>query len=269
MTHNEWTEVLAPKVSGSYNLHAALPTDLDFFVLLSSASGIIGSGGQANYAAANTYQDALAAYRIARGQKAVSLDLGLMTEEGYFTDYQQKLEQYINIKKLLPISQAQLFAVLEYHCDPKLRIEDVQSQIVMGLSLPEDGLASWMEQPMFSPLHLMSARAAGTSANASSEETNSADLSTVATAPSLTEASAIVSRSIHDKLSRILSRAPDEIDPEKPIHAHGVDSLVAVELRNWFLKSMKVDVPVFEILGGGTVTALGASLAGKIWTRAT
>ncbi|KAI0909849.1 KR domain-containing protein [Ustulina deusta] len=49
------------------NLHQQLPRDLDFFVLFSSPAGTISSQGQSNYAAGNTFQDKLAAYRLARG----------------------------------------------------------------------------------------------------------------------------------------------------------------------------------------------------------
>lgn len=49
MTHDQWTKSLAPKVNGSWNFHKILPQDLDFFVLLSSISAIIGNPGQSKY----------------------------------------------------------------------------------------------------------------------------------------------------------------------------------------------------------------------------
>jgi hypothetical protein len=55
---------------------------MDFFILLSSITGIVGTGGQANYAAANTYMDALALSRLESGEKAVSLDLGWIESAG-------------------------------------------------------------------------------------------------------------------------------------------------------------------------------------------
>ena len=72
---------LRPKVQGSWNLHQ-LPKGMDFFVLLSSYAGIIGGLGQANYASGNTYQDALARHRVAHGEKAVALDLGIVESVG-------------------------------------------------------------------------------------------------------------------------------------------------------------------------------------------
>lgn len=271
ITHSEWTTALAPKINGSWNLHSVLPFSLDFFIMLSSTSKIIGSGGQSNYSAGNTYQDALAAYRVAQGEKSVSLDLSVMADAGYFIDHKDALDQYLSIKKLTPMRQKQLFTVLERFCDPELKIDDMKSQVVMGLSLPADVKsrgkegASWMEEPLFRHLHqIESANAAITSANSSSSTPAQADLSSLATAKTHAEASSIITHAVSDKLARVLSCAPADIDTSKPMHAHGVDSLVAVEPRNWFLKSLKTDVPIFEILGNGAIDALGGSVAEKM-----
>jgi zearalenone synthase (highly reducing iterative type I polyketide synthase) len=81
MTYADWTGSTRSKVQGSANLSAALP-DADFFVLLSSFAGVFGNRGQTNYAAGCAFQDALALARRARGQKAVSVDLGVMRDVG-------------------------------------------------------------------------------------------------------------------------------------------------------------------------------------------
>ena len=75
--------VLRPKVSGAWNLHRLTrETPLDFFVLFSSAASLLGSAGQAGYAAANAFLDGLAHWRRARGLLATSINWGPWTEAG-------------------------------------------------------------------------------------------------------------------------------------------------------------------------------------------
>lgn len=76
-TPARFASVLAPKVAGSWNLHCLTRHDnLDYFVLFSASAGLLGLPGQSSYAAANVFMDSLAHYRRSLGQSAVSLDWG-------------------------------------------------------------------------------------------------------------------------------------------------------------------------------------------------
>ncbi|RYP56728.1 hypothetical protein DL771_011667 [Monosporascus sp. 5C6A] len=82
MTHTQWEQTIMSKVNTSWNLHALLPKDLDFFVLLSSISGVIRNPGQANYTAGCTFQDALARFHARNHLRATSVDLGVVRGVG-------------------------------------------------------------------------------------------------------------------------------------------------------------------------------------------
>ncbi|MEI6180728.1 MAG: SDR family NAD(P)-dependent oxidoreductase, partial [Chloroflexales bacterium] len=86
LPNQDWgrfAKVLAPKMQGAWNLHGLMQEKaLDFVVFFSSVTSLLGNRGQANYAAANAFLDALAAYRRARGQPAVSLNWGPWAEIG-------------------------------------------------------------------------------------------------------------------------------------------------------------------------------------------
>ncbi|WP_307832023.1 type I polyketide synthase [Prauserella cavernicola] len=84
MTPARLETVLRPKIDAAWHLHE-LAEDVDFFVMFSSAAGVFGAAGQANYAAANAFLDALAQDRRAAGRTAHSLAWGLWAERSELT----------------------------------------------------------------------------------------------------------------------------------------------------------------------------------------
>jgi len=89
-------------------------------------------------------------------------------------------------------------------------------------------------------------------------------LTRVKQAASAAEATNVVSEALMNKLCKVLALEPSVLDRDQPLHTYGVDSLVAVELRNWFLQALKVDVAVFEILGGSTSAMIAQGVAEKV-----
>ncbi|MCJ1250982.1 hypothetical protein MMC30_008212 [Trapelia coarctata] len=120
MEFDDWQSAVTCKTVGSWSLHTTLPRGMDFFILHSSASGLAGLRGQANYAAGNTYEDALARYHIAHGEKVVSLDLGAMTDDGILAENPELLNRVLTYGALDPISRQKFFAILDYYCNPDL-----------------------------------------------------------------------------------------------------------------------------------------------------
>ncbi|TLD22152.1 hypothetical protein PspLS_07799 [Pyricularia sp. CBS 133598] len=95
MTYDKWTKAFRPKAIGSWNLHNSLPDTLDFLIFLSSSTGVLGNRGQANYAAGNTFQDALAHHRASLGRHSVSLDLGLVLGAGVVAENEKLLDMML------------------------------------------------------------------------------------------------------------------------------------------------------------------------------
>lgn len=90
MTLNDYHIAINAKVQETWNLHRASQEfqkqSLDFFIMLSSISGVVGNKGQANYAAVNTFLDAFASYRKTLGLRANIVDLGLIEDVDYVAE---------------------------------------------------------------------------------------------------------------------------------------------------------------------------------------
>ena len=269
MKYDDWITAIEPKVQGSCNLHALLPKGMDFFIMLSSIAGAIGSTAQANYAAGCSYQDALAHHRTGTGEKATTLNLGVMLDDGVLTENAKFRNVLMSTGFLMGITQRELYALLEHHCDPSAKVTGpLKTQVVVGVDVPESITSKGIDPPIFMrrpPFRLfynMSSRGvADNLEQGSGNDMNVAKL--LATAGSLPEASNIISDALMHKLSRALAVPLENLDSAQAMHAYGVDSLVAVELRNWFAQKLQADVAVFEILGATSFDDIGALVAGK------
>jgi acyl transferase domain-containing protein/NADPH:quinone reductase-like Zn-dependent oxidoreductase/acyl carrier protein/NADP-dependent 3-hydroxy acid dehydrogenase YdfG len=105
--------VLRPKIGGAWALHRqTLEDPLDLFVLFSSFAAVVGNIGQANYAAANTFLDALAHYRRAAGLPGLAVDWGAISARGYVAEHAE-IEQHFRRQGLTPFPPEQAFAMLE------------------------------------------------------------------------------------------------------------------------------------------------------------
>lgn len=272
MTLEQFNDVVRPKVDGSWNLHTLLPQGMDFFIFLSSLSGIAGLYGQSNYACGNTYQDALAQYRVAQGEKAVSLDLGKMLSVGYVAE-REGLTEALQGQFFMGVHESEFHAILDYYCDPKLPLtSSLHSQAIVGLELPatlkRNGLDEpfWMRRTMFTPLYQIQGESNSAAPNPDADLDYGA---LIRAADCLADVSDLIVDGLRTKLSRSLAMEKENIDITRPMHTYGVDSLAAVEVRTWFRRVIQADVTVFEILGNQNIASFGASVAGKSgWVKA-
>lgn len=265
MSYEHWKAATECKTTGSWNLHTILPKDLAFFIMLASASGIVGLRGQANYAAANTYMDALARYRVSRGQKAIALDLGAMTDDGLLAETPGFLDRVLSHGALSGISRQQASGIFDHYCNPRVPDpETSQSQAIIGLG---SGFETDLDGLAISRQVLLSHIRDGDNSSLLNDTPSGGEVldhrKLFSHAASLIEAGAIVSDALARKLSRTLSAMQGEVDMHRPLHNYGVDSLLAVELRSWIAREFSANVPVFEILGGSTLATLGLLVASK------
>ncbi|KAI1485448.1 hypothetical protein F5X96DRAFT_682809 [Biscogniauxia mediterranea] len=257
MTHAQWALALRSKVRTSRALQRLLPADLDFFVLLSSLAGVCGTAAQSNYAAGCAAQDALARHCrvVAPGQRAVSLDVGWMRDVGIIAEREAYRRHRRAAADMREIDEAELLALLSVYCDPR--------QVLIGLLTPVDFLAQGRavpemhERPLYGPFAYTvdaNARGGGAAVAAAAAEDPAAQFRQAAETD---ERIQIVIRALSVKLARAMTMSPEDVEPSKPLSSYGVDSLMAVELRNYIGREFQAAVAVFDIMGGVPIAAIG------------
>ncbi|KAL8830784.1 MAG: hypothetical protein Q9191_001239 [Dirinaria sp. TL-2023a] len=275
MSHKQWTESLQPKVQGSWNLHSLMPQELDFCIFLSSFVGIFGHRTQSNYAAGGTYEDALAHYRVSRGLKAVSIDLGIMRDVGVLAE-QGSTDYFKEWEKPFGVREKELHLLIEKIITAETGNSSAKDspvippQIITGLATGGAAQAAgirtpyYFSDPRFSHLALtgLSAGASEAADGSSSSANPLKDFPAVAATDAAT-ASQNLTAALALRVAKSLQTAPSEIDTARPLHTYGVDSLVAIEIVNWLLKETKMAVTVFDVLASIPIVDFAARLVDK------
>ncbi len=241
---------MAPKAQGAWNLHeltAGLP--LDFFVLFSSAAALLGSPGQANYAAANSVLDALASVRQARGLPALSVQWGGWAEVGMAAGLDESHRRRSAEMGFPLIEPAEGIRMLD-----DLLFGSHAAQVA-ALPLVRSRLSRDMG-PFFKGV------VGAAKAGASSDDGDILQRLTAAPENTrLAELTTFLSR----QLVKVLALgAGYQIDPHRSVMALGLDSLMAMELRNRLQTMLGVEVPVADLLQGPSVTELAQQLLSRL-----
>ncbi|KAM3537331.1 hypothetical protein ARSEF1564_009747 [Beauveria bassiana] len=265
MTFEQWENGVRPKIKSSLNLHSHLPC-LKFFVMLSSVAGVAGHTSQANYAAGNSFEDALARHRAVSGLAAVTIDLGAVRSVGYVAEKEsegdERLRARVEAIGFGSIDIAQVLRIVEYAIREPIRKSPVDSQIILGPNQDTLCRESGMRlDRRFGTLRVVSQRGL-IAAPGSSNRASAADLSNaLSKAATIEEATVLLIKAISAKIAEIFNLGLSDIDVALPMSRYGVDSLVAVELRNWLNGGAKAKVTVFEILQSASLNEFSALVA--------
>ncbi|KAK8859176.1 lovastatin nonaketide synthase [Apiospora arundinis] len=260
MSYQDWIVSTRPKVQGAANLQAVLTgTELDFFLVTSSVSGILGTPGQPSYAAANAYLDALAHHRRVRGEKSCSAILPMILGVGVVSE-NTELEESLKRKGMYGIDEEFLLRSMELAIHEQQTNAGFGSQVVIGLDPSLLSRAKcdagdvepfWMADKRFRMLvHNMTQSDAGSSANGGAGATA---LASVLAAPSPEEALQAAREHVIGKLSRMLLLDLDVFDSEGSVASYGIDSMIGAEFRNWLFTEFAIDIP-FQKLLAATMT---------------
>ncbi|KAF2637935.1 ketoacyl-synt-domain-containing protein [Massarina eburnea CBS 473.64] len=273
MTYRQWMTTVSTRVQGTQNLRTVLPRAMDFFILLSSVNGLLGSISQANYAATNTYLDGFADYYTTPESPIISLDLGWMNFAGTVAESKAITQRMAETKCARPVTENEMLGFLDYYCDRE-RIRSATTRHV-SIGIQAQGTrASWkhgyLDRPIWKHmLHAASVQesAATTTFPPSPAEPEKKKLvnisSQLSKAISVAEAHNVSVQGLRWKIATDLGIPEDDVDPSKPLHEVGVDSLLAVQIKTWVREEMGADISVFDIMGTKSMSQLCLQMVSK------
>nr|AWC08659.1 polyketide synthase type I [Kitasatospora mediocidica] len=260
LTGERLDAVLRPKVDAAWNLHE-LTRDLDLsaFVLFSSAAGVFGSAGQGNYAAANTFLDALAQHRAARGLPATSLAWGLWEAAGGMAGSLDESDvTRMRRGGYAPLSQDEGLALFDLS-------GALDEPVLVPIGLDTRALraqaAAGMLPTLLRGLVRTPARRAAETPGTTAEATATGSLTERLAGLSEAERERELMELVRTHVAAVLGYAgPDGVDAGRGFLDLGFDSLTAVDLRNRLGAAAGLRLPVTLIFDYPTPTALAGYL---------
>ncbi len=243
LDEESFRRVLAPKVLGAWNLHTlTIDLPLDFLVLFSSVASVLGSPGQANYAAANAFLDGLAQERRSRGLTCLSINWGPWAEVGMAA--RASSSRTAASRVMHSLAPAQALAVLDLLFEKKGPAQAVAisvdwSQLARSLNgQPPPALISDL-------LHEKSQPAAEKTSRESRPLVSMQELLAAAPPQRRVMLLAIVQKS----LAQVMALDSPELDPEESLSNLGLDSLMALELQHSLEDSFGAKLPIDLLMG--------------------
>ncbi|MCJ1306407.1 hypothetical protein MMC25_000049 [Agyrium rufum] len=258
MTTKDYHVAVACKVQGTWNLHnVALEKKLtlDFFIFLSSTSGVAGQSGQANYVAANVFLDAFAIFRRNQGLRSNSIALGPIWDVGYMSRNKTSLPQ-TNVSTFTTITEALFHKIIEYSVLQQIDVinEESASHLITGMAILLKESSTLRSDARFSGLFGSATSGHTLGAKGASKELQTFNLLYQSNADPGQILNALVEL-VGLQLMTIL-QLNEPVEPAKSLSSYGMESLSAVELRNWIRMELQADVTMLETLNASSLIAL-------------
>lgn len=270
MDAESMNKCLRPKVDGTQHLHDVFAdTHLDFFILLGSGATIIGNPGQSNYHAANEFMVAMADMRRKQGLAASIIHIGAVIDVGYVTRQSGGVKAAFQSLQIPFISETDVHyafaeAVLAGKPDSNRGFETAVGIDRIKKHLDIDERPAWLTDPRCSHLTPLKVVKKEERINSSSQ-VNIKKL--IETTQIEDEAIPLLQDACCAKLESMMQLPAGSIDIHRSLIDLGIDSLVAVEVRMWFLKELGTDIPVLKILGGDSVAQICVTAAKQVLAK--
>ncbi|KAJ4203077.1 hypothetical protein NW759_015276 [Fusarium solani] len=254
MSHDDYITATKPKVQGTRNLDDAFGAS-DFFIMLSSITAILGKSGQSNYAVGNAYQDAFAQSKKSSKCRYIALNLGAVDGSLAITSLPTVQQEAMRRGSVL-MSFDEVFAVMRYAMSPEATQDDLH-QLILGFdrkSMEAVHDEAALANPMFSQVPRL-----GQEGEAKKEAaTDIGKLIQQATTPE--EVQSIVVGGICQRFAMFTACPVEDISPDVSMESFGLDSLVAIELKNYLVRTFEATLQTSEVLDATNIVSLAKTI---------
>ena len=244
--------VLRPKVLGGWLLHQlTAPLDLDLFVCFSSAAALWGSKGQAHYAAANAFLDALARYRHGRGLPALSVAWGPWDDGGMARPEARERLARVGVRSLAPADALDALEAYLGTAEPHIALADIDWAAFAPI------YQSGRRSPLIADL-------AATPTDRTAAAPNGPVVETPPTDALPAERRAWLVEHLRQVLADVLKLGDRRPDARTGFFRLGLDSVMAVELAAQLARDLRQPVSATVIFDHPTIAGLADHLATKV-----
>lgn len=257
LSHSSFHESISAKTQTALSLHrAASRLDLDFFVMTSSISALLGNPGQSNYCAANSVLDAIAIERSASHLAVTSLVLPMVFEVGVVAE-NEALAISLARKGLYGIDEVEMLRGFEIAMSrtPSQNMNGtIDSQIIMGMEAKELAMSIastensdiyWYNDARFCHLKAATAVEEGLAVRPDDDSFAAAVRGT----EGLEAVLDVIGRHIAQRMSSVLMIPVEDFQLDGPsLGSYGLDSMIGAEMRTWIFKEFGLDYPFQKLL---------------------
>ncbi|UKZ46034.1 Type I Iterative PKS [Trichoderma virens] len=246
VTYSQWSSAVEPTTKGIINLQEAFGSNLDFFILLNRTSSVVGGQEQSIADAIGAFRDSFAQSQSRLGFPVKAIDIGAV----------QRDDDMLPSSDVRPQTIEEVLAVISY----VIQTPVVKGQIICGASqFTPDPSATVTQRPDARFAHVWSRTAPRASKGSEDDAFDvQAALRSTSSGDAAIEA---VYTGLKQKLARLLAVATTEIQPDRAVSSYGVDSLVAVELRNWITGHLGAHVQMLELMSSMSMMQLSEVIA--------
>jgi acyl transferase domain-containing protein/NADPH:quinone reductase-like Zn-dependent oxidoreductase/acyl carrier protein len=248
--------VLTPKVGGALNLEMLSgKMKLDYLLLFSSATTLLGNPGQFNYVAANAYLEGLATKAQQAGIPALAVAWGAIEDTGYLA---RNIQNNMSLRKRFASSLVSARQALN---GLDLAFDANGKPAVSALSIAQIDWSMAKRELAVSRTPFFGAVVSGTG---SRQSIDAAATLEKLKGLSIEDAATVLLDMIVDEIARVLRLPPKEVDRHRPLAEIGMDSLMMLELRATVETTLQVDLPMMSLANGITPSDIARRVAGLL-----